>query len=231
LADRETRFKAIGDNEDRELFLTMMKKMLEWDPEKRYTAKQLLEDDWLKKHAEVTTFSPGITQFPVLKLDTYIQHGFQLDSSTPAPLTCLMLTDFSIRQYDEFFQLLKRCPSLERLAISSAHPIKLWTTLSEKLPSLCHLQSLALGLTILSESKDMGFPLRNALVKITLQCQNTSMQELWLFVTGSMKLGRAIWKGYQDRIHVIPEFPLKVRGRFFRDRSEVRLFDELGWES
>ncbi|KAG6815551.1 hypothetical protein H0H93_009497, partial [Arthromyces matolae] len=55
LADRETRFQATGDNEDRELFLTMMKKMLEWDPEKRYTAKQLLEDEWLKKHVEVTT--------------------------------------------------------------------------------------------------------------------------------------------------------------------------------
>ncbi|KAG6848325.1 hypothetical protein H0H93_001183, partial [Arthromyces matolae] len=52
LEDREAILCNLGDEEDRDLFLRMMRKMLEWDPEKRHTAKQLLEDEWLKKHTE-----------------------------------------------------------------------------------------------------------------------------------------------------------------------------------
>ncbi|KAG6898854.1 hypothetical protein C0993_003519 [Termitomyces sp. T159_Od127] len=36
-----------GEGEDRDLFLCFMKKMLQWDPQDRPTAKQLLEDEWL----------------------------------------------------------------------------------------------------------------------------------------------------------------------------------------
>ncbi|KAG6835288.1 hypothetical protein H0H93_003092 [Arthromyces matolae] len=52
LEDREAILSNLDDEEDKDLFLQMMRKMLEWDPEKRHTAKQLLEDEWLKKHTE-----------------------------------------------------------------------------------------------------------------------------------------------------------------------------------
>ncbi|KAG6812955.1 hypothetical protein H0H93_013564, partial [Arthromyces matolae] len=52
LEDREAILNNLDDEQDRDLFLRMMRKMLEWDPEKRHTAKQLLEDEWLKKHTE-----------------------------------------------------------------------------------------------------------------------------------------------------------------------------------
>lgn len=39
------------EGSDKVLFLQFMRKMLQWDPQKRYTAKQLLEDEWLVKHA------------------------------------------------------------------------------------------------------------------------------------------------------------------------------------
>lgn len=35
---------------DKTLFLQFVSKMLQWDPNNRQTAKQLLEDEWLKKH-------------------------------------------------------------------------------------------------------------------------------------------------------------------------------------
>lgn len=35
---------------DKVLFLKFMRKMLQWDPKDRYTAKQLLDDEWLNKH-------------------------------------------------------------------------------------------------------------------------------------------------------------------------------------
>jgi serine/threonine protein kinase len=38
------------EGSDRKLFLQFMSKMLQWDPQNRQTAKQLLEDQWLKKH-------------------------------------------------------------------------------------------------------------------------------------------------------------------------------------
>ncbi len=36
---------------DKKMFLQFMSKMLQWDPQNRPTAKQLLEDEWLVKHA------------------------------------------------------------------------------------------------------------------------------------------------------------------------------------
>ena len=39
------------EGSDKALFLQFMRKMLQWDPQKRCTAKQLLEDEWLVKHA------------------------------------------------------------------------------------------------------------------------------------------------------------------------------------
>ncbi|KAG6847351.1 hypothetical protein H0H93_008707 [Arthromyces matolae] len=49
LAELETTLKD-QDLEDRELFLRFLAKMLQWDPKDRSTAKELLQDEWLKKH-------------------------------------------------------------------------------------------------------------------------------------------------------------------------------------
>lgn len=38
------------EGEDRELFLGMMGKMLQWEPEKRSSAADLADDEWLRRH-------------------------------------------------------------------------------------------------------------------------------------------------------------------------------------
>lgn len=38
------------EGSDKKLFLQLVSKMLQWDPQNRLTPKQLLEDEWLKKH-------------------------------------------------------------------------------------------------------------------------------------------------------------------------------------
>ncbi|KAJ2913832.1 hypothetical protein MD484_g6588, partial [Candolleomyces efflorescens] len=38
------------EGEDQELFLSLMRKMLRWNPKMRHTPKQLLEDEWLRRH-------------------------------------------------------------------------------------------------------------------------------------------------------------------------------------
>ncbi|KAG6269755.1 hypothetical protein E4U47_003983 [Claviceps purpurea] len=38
--------------EDKECFLRLMRKMLQWEPEKRSSAKELLKDEWILKHLE-----------------------------------------------------------------------------------------------------------------------------------------------------------------------------------
>lgn len=38
------------EGEERELFLKMMSKMLQWEPEKRSSAAELADDEWLRKH-------------------------------------------------------------------------------------------------------------------------------------------------------------------------------------
>lgn len=38
------------DIEDREAFLRFMHKMLQWEPEKRCTARELAKDEWIVKH-------------------------------------------------------------------------------------------------------------------------------------------------------------------------------------
>ena len=37
------------EGSDKEAFLQFMRKMLQWEPERRETAKQLLQDPWLNK--------------------------------------------------------------------------------------------------------------------------------------------------------------------------------------
>lgn len=46
LEQRETTLKG----EDRERFLRMMRRMLQWEPEKRSSARELAEDEWIRKH-------------------------------------------------------------------------------------------------------------------------------------------------------------------------------------
>lgn len=38
------------EGEDRDCFLRFMRKMLQWEPEKRSSAKELAEDEWIVKH-------------------------------------------------------------------------------------------------------------------------------------------------------------------------------------
>jgi hypothetical protein len=59
LEDRETTLaEAAGEpgeqqqeqQEDRAAFLRLMRKMLQWEPEKRSTARELVADEWICKH-------------------------------------------------------------------------------------------------------------------------------------------------------------------------------------
>ena len=52
LEDIETTLLSEGDMEDRKLFLQFMRKMLQWEPEKRSRAKDLAEDEWIMKHTQ-----------------------------------------------------------------------------------------------------------------------------------------------------------------------------------
>jgi serine/threonine-protein kinase SRPK3 len=38
------------EGEDKDLFLRLMRKMLQWEPEKRSTAAELAQDEWIHKH-------------------------------------------------------------------------------------------------------------------------------------------------------------------------------------
>jgi hypothetical protein len=38
------------DIEDKDGFLRLMQKMLQWEPDKRSSAKDLAEDDWINSH-------------------------------------------------------------------------------------------------------------------------------------------------------------------------------------
>ncbi|KAK7528433.1 kinase-like domain-containing protein [Phyllosticta citriasiana] len=40
------------EGEDKECFLRLMRKMLQWEPEKRSSARELAEDEWILKHTE-----------------------------------------------------------------------------------------------------------------------------------------------------------------------------------
>jgi hypothetical protein len=51
LEQRETSLLEESDAADRELFLRFMREMLQWEPEKRSTARELAEDEWVCKHA------------------------------------------------------------------------------------------------------------------------------------------------------------------------------------
>jgi serine/threonine-protein kinase SRPK3 len=50
LEDREMSLERDGKIEDRACFLRLMRKMLQWEPEKRASAKELAEDEWIVKH-------------------------------------------------------------------------------------------------------------------------------------------------------------------------------------
>ncbi|KAL4894129.1 hypothetical protein BDV59DRAFT_192502 [Aspergillus ambiguus] len=49
LEQRET----VLGGQDRESFLRFMRRMLQWEPEKRSTAKELAEDEWIRKHIDL----------------------------------------------------------------------------------------------------------------------------------------------------------------------------------
>jgi len=50
LEQRETTLQGEANNEDRALFLQFMRKMLQWHPENRSSARELAEDEWILKH-------------------------------------------------------------------------------------------------------------------------------------------------------------------------------------
>jgi serine/threonine-protein kinase SRPK3 len=47
LEERETTLKG---EEEREAFLRLMRKMLQWEPSKRSSAKELVENEWIRRH-------------------------------------------------------------------------------------------------------------------------------------------------------------------------------------
>jgi hypothetical protein len=50
LQQHETTLARGADSEDRECFLRFMSRMLQWVPEDRSTARELLEDEWIVRH-------------------------------------------------------------------------------------------------------------------------------------------------------------------------------------
>ncbi|KAF5339096.1 hypothetical protein D9611_011210 [Ephemerocybe angulata] len=48
LTDRETNL----EGSDKRMFVEFLDKMLQWDPKNRQTPKQLLQDEWLRKHTQ-----------------------------------------------------------------------------------------------------------------------------------------------------------------------------------
>lgn len=47
LEERET---SLEGKAEREAFLRLMRKMLQWEPEKRSSARELAEDEWLQSY-------------------------------------------------------------------------------------------------------------------------------------------------------------------------------------
>ncbi|KAF2719936.1 kinase-like protein [Polychaeton citri CBS 116435] len=52
LEHRETSLQGEDNREDRECFLRFMRKMLQWEPEKRSCTRELAEDEWILKHTK-----------------------------------------------------------------------------------------------------------------------------------------------------------------------------------
>lgn len=51
LEEREMTLRATENNEeDRAYFLRFMRKMLQWEPEQRSSARDLAEDEWILRH-------------------------------------------------------------------------------------------------------------------------------------------------------------------------------------
>ena len=44
---------AFQNEEDKKMFLLLIRKMLQWNPQDRHTVKQLMDDEWVKKYSRV----------------------------------------------------------------------------------------------------------------------------------------------------------------------------------
>ena len=44
---------AFEDEEDKQMFLRLIRKMLQWNPQDRHTLKQLMDDEWVRKYSRV----------------------------------------------------------------------------------------------------------------------------------------------------------------------------------
>ena len=42
---------AFEDEEDKRMFLCLIRKMLQWNPQDRQTVKQLMDDEWVRKYS------------------------------------------------------------------------------------------------------------------------------------------------------------------------------------
>ena len=67
------------DGEEKELFIDFAKKMLTWDPEERWTAKQLLEHPYLAKERECYYNTPSLSRASTAS------HGSMIPSRTGTP--------------------------------------------------------------------------------------------------------------------------------------------------
>ena len=44
---------AFENEEDKKMFLCLIRKMLQWNPQDRYTVKQLMDDEWVMKYSSL----------------------------------------------------------------------------------------------------------------------------------------------------------------------------------
>ena len=44
---------AFENEEDKQMFLRLIRKMLQWNPQDRHTVKQLMDDEWVRKYSRV----------------------------------------------------------------------------------------------------------------------------------------------------------------------------------
>lgn len=60
--DRETSLQGEENKDDRECFLRFMQKLLQWEPEKRSSARELAADEWILKHTTDTQVEVDISR-------------------------------------------------------------------------------------------------------------------------------------------------------------------------
>ena len=51
LEEREKSLDGEDEGEEKKSFLRFMRKMLQWDPEKRSSARELADDEWVQKYS------------------------------------------------------------------------------------------------------------------------------------------------------------------------------------